>query len=332
MLYRQMGKNGEQVSSLSFGCMRLPKKGRGVDEERAARQIISAIDQGVNYFDTAQMYHLGKGESIVGNILAQGYRNKVKLATKMHPLTVNSRKDMDNALEIQLKKLRTDHIDYYLIHALMAMQGWQKFKQLGVEDFLETAKKAGKIGHVGFSFHGNRVEFKSIIDDYPWEFCQIMYNFLDEDNQAGKEGLQYAAGKGLGVVVMEPLRGGHLIGKMPPQIQAIWDRAPQKRTPADWALRWVWNHPEVSVVLSGMNEESHIAENIATAGSAYPQPLKKDELTIIAEVKAALTKSIKVGCTGCSYCMPCPNGVNIPFCFQSYNSKHLFKDRVYQFT
>jgi uncharacterized protein len=327
MLYRQMGKTGEQVSALGYGCMRLPKKGTGVDESRASRQIISAIERGINYVDTAQMYHLGRSETIIGNTLAQGYRDKVKLATKMHLMTVHSRKDMDNVLDNQLKKLRTDHIDFYLMHALMTMEAWQKMKQMGIEDFLEKSKKAGKIRHIGFSYHGNKTQFKPIIDDYPWEFCQIMYNFLDENNQAGTEGLEYAASNGLGVSIMEPLRGGLLTGKMPPQIQAIWSRLPGNHSQAYWALRWVWNRPEVSVVLSGMNEESNIDENIRTAENAFPQSLTKAELETIAEVKAALQKNIKVGCTGCSYCMPCPSGVNIPFCFQYYNSKHLFNDR-----
>jgi uncharacterized protein len=327
MLYRQMGKTGEKVSALGYGCMRLPMKGRNVDEPRAARQIISAIDQGVNYVDTAQFYHNARGETIVGNALAQGYRNKIKLATKMHQMSVKSRKDMDNALDTQLKKLQTDHIDFYLMHGLMTLEGWQKLKQLGIEDFLEKSKKSGKIVHIGFSYHGDKLQFKPIVDDYPWEFCQIMYNFLDEDNQAGTEGLQYAASKGLGVAIMEPLRGGLLVKKMPPEIEAIWSRMPEKRTPAYWALRWVWNHPEVSVVLSGMNEESHIAENLKTAEDSQPNSLSSDQIEIMSEIKSIFRKKIRVGCTGCSYCMPCPTGVNIPLCFQLYNSKYFYNDK-----
>lgn len=331
MLYRPMGRTGDQVSILGYGCMRLPQQNGRIDEARTERQIISAIEQGVNYFDTAYFYHNGKSEAVLGKILAKGYRDRVLVATKLPLPLVHSRKDMDTLLDTQLKRLQTDHIDYYLMHMLTGMAGWQRLKQLGVEDFLERARQAGKIRRIGFSYHGGKDQFPRIIDDYPWEFCQIQYNYFDEHNQAGRDGLEYAAAKGLGVAIMEPLRGGFLVGKMPPAVQAVWDRAPVKRSPAEWALRWIWNHPEVSLLLSGMNEESHIAENIRIAGEALPQSLSAAELALVGEVKETLGKMMKVGCTGCGYCLPCPAGVNIPLCFSSYNDKYLFNDRMPQF-
>ncbi len=328
MLYREMGKTGEKASILGYGCMRFPKKDGKIDQERTEKQVISAIDQGVNYFDTAYIYP--NSEATLGNILAKGYRDKVMVATKLPLPLIHSSKDMENIFATQLKRLQTDSIDYYLMHSVMTTEGWQRLKRLGVEEFLLKAKAAGKIRHIGFSYHGDKEQFKEIVDDYAWDFCQIQYNYMDESNQAGKEGLLYAASRNLGVVIMEPLRGGSLAGKMPSQIGSIWERAEIKRTPAEWALRWVWNHPEVSVVLSGMNEESQIEENIRIAGSAYPGSLSAEEIKLFDDVKAAYAGMMKVGCTGCGYCMPCPAGVNIPLCFAYYNNKHLFNENSYQ--
>ena len=325
MLYREMGKTGEKLSILGYGCMRYPKKNGAIDEERTEKQIIQAIEQGVNYFDSAYIYHGGRSESILGDILAKGYRDRVKIATKMPPYLVHSIRDMEHILDNQLKRLRTDRVDYYLIHAINDLKGWRRLKDLGITEFIDRAKKAGKILHFGFSFHGEKEEFKKLVDDYPWDFCQIQYNYMDENFQAGKEGLEYAASKGLGVVVMEPLRGGSLVGRMPGEIQDIWDTAQTERTPAEWAFRWVWNHPGVTVVLSGMNEEAHIEENIRIANEAIPNSLTQDELALFERVKGTYRKLMKVGCTGCAYCMPCPAGVDIPMCFGYYNSKHLFK-------
>lgn len=331
MLNREIRKTGDMLSILGYGCMRFPQKKGKIDLERTEKQIISAIEKGVNYFDTAYVYHGGKSESILGNILSKGYRDRVKIATKLPPYMVHSRKDMDRILETQLKRLKTDRIDYYLMHALQDMAGWKRLKQLGVLEFLETAKQQGKVIKVGFSYHGDRSDFKTIVDDYPWDFCQIQYNYLDENNQAGKEGLEYAAAKGLGVIIMEPLRGGYLVGKMPTELQKVWDSAEVKRTPVEWALRWIWNHPEVTVVLSGMNEEAHIDENSIIASKAYPNSLNAKELKLFNEVKAFYSEKMKVGCTGCAYCMPCPAGVDIPKCFSYYNSKYLFDERHPQF-
>lgn len=326
-----MEKTGEQVSVLGYGCMRYPQKNGRIDEDRTERQILSAIEQGVNYFDTAYVYHSGRSESILGKILSKGYRNRVNIATKLPPYMVHSKADIGKILDTQLKRLDTDHIDYYLMHALPNMKAWERLKQFGIIEFLEQAKQAGKIRNIGFSYHGDRNEFKSIVDDYDWSFCQIQYNYLDENNQAGKEGLHYASSKGLGVAVMEPLRGGALVGRMPEEINNIWNEAAIKRSPAEWAFRWLWNQPEVSVVLSGLNEESHIDENIRVANEAYPNTLKAEELELFQEVKAVFERLMKVGCTGCGYCMPCPAGVNIPLCFSFYNSKHFFKNRTPQY-
>jgi predicted aldo/keto reductase-like oxidoreductase len=322
MQYRKVPKNGDQLSALGFGAMRLPTRMGRIDEERAMRQIRSAIDQGVNYIDTAVPYHGGESERFIGRALQDGYREKVRLATKLPPPSVKTRDDMDRILDIQLKKLKTDHIDYYLLHGLNDGQ-WKKMLDLGVLEFLDKAKAAGKIRNAGFSFHGDGRTFKEIIDAYDWVFCQIQYNFLDETNQAGTEGLRYAASKNIAVMVMEPLRGGMLATKLPKEVEEIYRRAVPQRSAAEWALRWVWNHPEVTVVLSGMNDEKHIAENLKTCEDALPDSMTPAELATIEAVAASYRRLVKVGCTGCAYCMPCPSGVNIPMCFAQYNDYHM---------
>jgi predicted aldo/keto reductase-like oxidoreductase len=332
MLYRKVPKTGDQLSILGFGYMRLPtKKGGGIDEERAIRQLRHAIDNGVNYVDTAPAYHLGKSEKVLARALADGYREKVRIATKLPPWSVHSRQDMNRILDSQLAILHTDHIDYYLLHSL-SKGNWETMKTLGVLEFLTTAKNDGRIKNAGFSFHGDTAGLKEIVDAYNWEFCQIQYNYLDENNQAGTEGLVYAAGKNLAVMIMEPIRGGNLAGPVPDKIQKIWDESPVRRSPAEWALRWVWNHPEVTVVLSGMNDETHIDENLRIADKALPNSISPAELAIIARVRDTYQQLMKVGCTGCAYCMPCPAGVDIPGCFSLYNAHHLFpNDRSAKF-
>lgn len=322
MLYRKMPENGDELSILGFGCMRLPLKEGKIDEERARQQIHYAIDHGVNYIDTAWPYHMGESEPFVGRVLANGYREKVKLATKLPSWTVKSREDMDKFLNAQLERLRTDHIDYYLVHGLVGVL-WDKMDKLDVLGFLDQAKADGRIMNAGFSFHGSLIDFKRIVDAYPWTFCQIQYNFLDEKNQAGKEGLEYAASKGLGIIIMEPLRGGKLTNPVPPAVHDIWDKAEVKRTPAEWALRWVWNHPEVTAVLSGMNEEAHIEENLRIANESYPYSLNQEELKLVRRVEQKYRKLMKTGCTGCRYCMPCPSGVDISGCFEIYDNFYL---------
>jgi predicted aldo/keto reductase-like oxidoreductase len=324
MLYRKVPKTGDQLSILGFGYMRLPtKKGGGIDEERAIRQLRYAIDHGINYVDTAPAYHFGKSEKVLARALADGYREKVRVATKLPPWSVHSRLDMDRILDSQLATLHTNQIDYYLLHSL-SKGTWEKMKTLGVCEFLTSAKNDGRIKNAGFSFHGDTASLKEIVDAYNWEFCQIQYNYLDENNQAGTEGLVYAAEKQLAVMIMEPIRGGNLAGQVPDEIKKIWDESPTKRSPAEWALRWVWNHPEVTVVLSGMNDEHHIDENLRVANEALPNSISPMELAIIARVRDTYQRLMKVSCTGCGYCMPCPAGVDIPGCFSLYNAHHLF--------
>jgi len=318
MQYRNVPKNGDHLSALGYGTMRLPTRMGKIDEECAMRQIRSAIDRGVNYVDTAMPYHGGESERIVGKALADGYREKVQLATKLTPWNLNTRQEMDRILDIQLKKLRTDRIDYYLLHSLDAVQ-WKKLRDLGVTEFLDSALASGKIRNAGFSFHGDLRTFREIIDAYPWVFCQIQYNFLDEYNQAGTEGLRYAASREIAVMVMEPLRGGMLAHNLPREVRQEYARSPIRRSAAAWALRWVWNHPEVTVVLSGMNDEHHIEENLKTCEEALPGSMSPSELETIAHVAGMYQRLTKVSCTSCSYCMPCPFGVNIPYCFSLYN-------------
>jgi predicted aldo/keto reductase-like oxidoreductase len=323
MLYRKVPGNGDELSILGFGCMRLPVNADGtIDEERATRQIRYAIDQGVNYVDTAWPYHLEQSEPFLGRALTDGYREKVKLATKLPCWMAKSQGDMDRFLNAQLEKLKTDHIDYYLVHALVG-DLWDSVEKLGVADFLDKAKADGRIINAGFSFHGAGYDFNRIVDAYDWDFCLIQFNFLDEKNQAGTAGLEYAASNGLAVIVMEPLRGGNLANRVPPAVKEIWDEAPTKRTAAEWALRWVWNRPEVTVVLSGMNQEAHIEENLAVADTAYPNSLAEAELHLVKRVEEKYRELMKAGCTGCRYCMPCPQGVNIPLCFELYNDRYM---------
>ncbi|HEY3362562.1 MAG TPA: aldo/keto reductase [Methanosarcina sp.] len=323
MLYRKMPQNGDELSILGFGCMRFPVKEDGtIDEERATHQVHYAIDHGVNYIDTAWPYHMGESEPFLGRVLEGGYREKIKLATKLPSWAIKNAEDMDRILNTQLKRLRTNHIDYYLVHGLVGVL-WDKMKELDVLDFLDRAKADGRIINAGFSFHGSIEDFKQIVDAYPWTFCQIQYNFLDKKHQAGTEGLEYAASKGLGIIIMEPLRGGKLTNPVPSEVQEIWNEAEVKRTPAEWALRWIWNRPEVTVVLSGMNEESHIEENLKIANEAYPNSLTKAEIQLVRNVEMKYRQLMKTGCTGCRYCMPCPSGVDIPSCFEIYDNFYL---------
>jgi len=327
MLYRKMPNIKEKLSILGFGCMRLPllKKG-GLDEKRAMAQIRHAIDNGVNYIDTAWPYHAGKSEPLVGKALEDGYREKTHIATKLPSWMVKNREHMDFFLSEQLRLLKTEQIDFYLIHNLAGPM-WESLKKMNVLDFIDKAKQTGKIKYAGFSFHGRVDDFKKIVDDYPWEFCQIQYNFLDEFHQAGTEGLEYAAKKNLGIIIMEPLRGGNLGLPVPPiEVNNIWKKAEHHRTPAEWALRWIWDHPQVSVILSGMNEERHIEENLNIANNVLPASLTSKELDLVKQAAHTYKQLMKVGCTGCEYCLPCPVGVNIPSAFEVLNKYHMFKN------
>ena len=325
MLYRSLPGAKTPLSILGYGCMRFPTTATGaIDKPKAKAQVRGAIDQGLNYLDTAYFYHLGASERFLGeHVLTDGYRERVQIATKLPCMLVTKKEQIQKFFDKQLERLCTDHIDFYLLHALNGSL-WTRMKTLGILEFMDQIKKSGQITHMGFSFHGPLDEFKAICDDYPWDFTQVQYNLLDEHFQAGAEGIDYAAKKGMGVIVMEPLRGGILVGKIPKSVQAIWDSASVKRSPADWALRWIWNNPNVTVVLSGMNADAHIAENIAAADQAMPNALSQTELGIIQKVKDEYHRLLHVGCTGCRYCMPCPAGINIPAAFHSLNSLSLF--------
>ena len=284
MLYRKMNRAAPELSILGFGCMRLPTKEDGqIDEDHATKMLHYAIDHGVNYVDTAYPYHNGESEPFVGRALAGGYRKKVNLATKLPSWLVTSRSDMDKYLDEQLARLKTDHIDFYLVHGLNT-GFWENLSGLGITDFLTDALADGRIRHAGFSFHDNVALFKKIVDAYDWTFTQIQYNFMDEHYQAGTEGLRYAAKKGLGVVVMEPIRGG-LLGRDIAGVREIWQKAKTPRTPAGWALRWVWNHPEVTVVLSGMSDFEQVRQNVAIAETGQAGSLSKAELSLYGKVR-----------------------------------------------
>ena len=303
--------------------MRYPRKNGAIDYKRTEKQIMTAIENGVNYFDTAYLYP--GSEKTLGEILKNNNcRDKVKIADKMPGPIAKTREKMDEIFEKQLSRLQTDYIDYYMIHNLMQFKDWKTLKENGILDFIDKEKKKGRIINFGFSFHGNLHHFKRIIDDYDWEFCMIQYNYIDENYQAGTEGLEYAASKNIGVIVMEPLRGGMLVDKLPEKAQKIMNNFEIKRSPAEWAFRWVWNHPAVKVVLSGMNEEQHIKDNIRVASETQPNSLTTEEKEMLENVKVEFKKKIKVNCTNCAYCMPCPQGVDIPICFSSYNDKSMF--------
>lgn len=324
MIRREMGKTGEKVSALGFGCMRLPTRDdQSIDVDEATRMLRFAIDNGVDYVDTAWGYHNGQSEPFVGSALQDGYRDKVNLATKLPSWLIKCREDMDYYLNEQLRRLRTDVIDFYLIHALNRRY-WKNLKEHDIFEFMDSALASGRIRHIGFSFHDTLDVFKEIIDSYGWEFCQIQYNFVDTEHQAGLEGLKYAADKGIGVAVMEPLRGGKLATNVRDDILSIWTSSGIDRTPAAWALRWVWNDPDVGVVLSGMSTMDQVRENIETAREASPYSMSSSELAIVDRVREEYKKRIKVSCTGCSYCMPCPSGVAIPTCFDFFNDAYMF--------
>lgn len=331
MLYRKFGKTGEELSILGYGCMRLPVidgDDTKINEDEAIRQIRYGIDQGINYIDTAYPYHGGNSEALVGKALADGYREKVKLATKLPSWSIRNREDMDKYLNRQLERLNTDCIDFYLLHALNS-QRWENYLKHDVFDFIKKAKEDGRIKHIGFSFHDELPLFKEIVDSYDWDFCLIQYNFMDENYQAGSEGLNYAASKGMGIMVMEPLRGGNLARNVPEDIMNIWNQADEKRSPAQWAMRFVWNKPEVGVILSGMNEIPHIDENVEEAGKALPESLTEKETVLIDKVKEIYKSRMAVDCTNCQYCMPCPVGVDIPGCFNFLNTGAMFENMKY---
>ncbi len=319
MLYRKLPRIKEDLSILGFGCMRFPTKDGGIDEAEATRMLRYAFDHGVNYFDAAWPYHGGACESFVGKAI-KGFRDKVQLVTKLPTWLIKKKEDMAEYLDKQLAFLQTDHLDIYLMHSLTADR-WRTMQQMGALDFMEKAKAAGKIRYIGFSFHDGLDTFKKIVDAYPWDMCQIQYNLLDERFQAGTEGLEYAYSKDIGVVVMEPLKGGNITIPMPDELKgAVKAAGYGAPTLADLGLRWVWNRPEVSVVLSGMSTMEQLEQNIASAEKGKVDALTPSELGLLRAAKDLYTSRMRVPCTACSYCKPCPQGVDIPQCFTNLNN------------
>ena len=325
MKYRTMGKLGIQASAFGLGCMRFNGAASGdsvIDEQKAVSLIRRAIDGGVTYIDTAYVYLDKTSEIVLGKALRDGYREKVTIATKVPPDLVNSREDLERILAEELEKLQTDHIDFYLMHA-MNRQKWEHMKAIGAPEFFEDMKREGKIRYKCCSFHGPYDEFEFIINDWDWDMVQIQYNFMDINNQAGTKGLELAGSKGIPVVIMEGLLGGRL-ATAPDNVQALYDAFPVKRSPVEWAFRWLCNHPEVAVVLSGCNEAEQIDENLRIFDTVEPGIMSGEELKLMDKVREAYISRTKIGCTGCRYCMPCPNGVNIPGVFSVWNNFSLY--------
>jgi len=328
MQYRRFGNLDWEVSVLGFGAMRLPladKETGKVDEPETIRMIHYAVDHGVNYIDTAYLYHGGQSEVIVGNALKDGYREKVKVATKLPVWLVEDEEGFDRHLNEQLERLQIEKIDFYLLHGLNRWS-WPKVRDLGVIRWAEGAMADGRFDYLSFSFHDNFETFKQIVDDYDnWTLAQVQYNYMDVDHQAGRRGVEYAANKGLAVVVMEPIRGGRL-AKAPGPVAEVWESATQKRSPAEWALLWVWNQPEVSVALSGMSSMEQVVENVAIADRARPGILTAEELTLVDQAREAYKGLAPIPCTNCRYCMPCSSGVEISRIFQIYNEAMMYEN------
>ena len=317
MNYRK-DKYGNDISILGFGCMRFPRRLGLIDMQETEREILAAIKGGINYFDTAYIYP--GSESALGEILEKnGLRDQVYIATKLPHYLIKTQDSLEKMFQTQLKRLRTDHIDYYLMHMLADVDTWQRLVDMGILEWLAEKQKNGQILQVGFSYHGNSDMFCRLIDAHNWDFCQIQYNYMDEHSQAGRRGLHHAASKGIPVVIMEPLRGGKLVRRLPEKAKRIFGEYPVKHTPAQWAFRWLWNQPEVTCVLSGMNSMEMLSDNMATASSVEVGELGPSEEDMLHRVVAAINEKTKVGCTGCGYCMPCPMGVDIPGTFAAYN-------------
>jgi len=333
MQYRILGRTDIKVSALGFGCMRLPTLGAAdrIDEPAATRLLHDAIDAGVNYIDTAWFYHAitfgvaaGESEPFVGRALSGGWRERILLATKLPQQIVKTREDMDRYLELQLERLQTDHFDFYLVHGLNG-ENWDRMRDLGVREFLDKARERGLIRFPAFSFHGKKNDFPRIIDEYEgWAFGQMQYNYIDTDYQAGLSGLRYAAAKGLGVVVMEPLKGGRLANNLPSEMKAVFDSRPEGWSPAEWALRYVWNEPGVSLLLSGMNDPAQLEENLRVAEAARPDKLLPEQRTVYEAAKKALQARTKADCSACRYCQPCPHAVQIPEILAALNNASMW--------
>ena len=321
MQYRTNPKNGDSLSALGFGCMRFTKRGAAIDQEKADREMSLALERGVNYFDTAYIYP-GSEVCLGKFIAAHQCRDRVRIATKLPQYRINRPGDVEKYFAEELERLGTDYVDYYLMHMLNDAKSWERLCGLGIREWIAEKKTAGQIRNIGFSFHGGTLQFKALVDAFDWDFCQIQFNYMDERSQAGIDGLDYAHEKGLPVIIMEPLRGGKLAGDLPQGAKRVFDAATPKRSPADWGLRWVWNHPQVTVVLSGMNDVAQVEENCRIASESLPDALTPTELTVYDKALAAIREGTKVGCTGCGYCQPCPRGVDIPTCFSAYNDSY----------
>lgn len=326
MKYRNFGKIDFKSSALGFGTMRFPVIGENsakIDESQTKEMIYYAVDNGINYLDTAYVYHQGQSEVVLGKILKDGHREKVKIATKLPVWLIAGRNDLDIIFEEQLRRLQTDHIDFYLLHSLNE-EKWSKVLDLRIIEWLEKKVSQGKINYLGFSFHDQYPLFEKIIDSYnKWTFCQIQYNLLDENEQAGVKGLKYAAQKGLAVIIMEPLKGGKL-AHAPKKVQEIWDQAKSKKSSVDWALSWLWNQPEISLVLSGMSNLNQVKENIKSASKSEINSLTNAEVSLIKKVQKKYQELISIPCTKCGYCLPCPKKVNIPKIFEIYNEIRMY--------
>lgn len=317
MNYRK-DRYGNDLSILGYGCMRFTQNGGKIDIDKAEREIMAAYRAGVNYYDTAYVYP--GSEAALGQIFTKNQiRDKVKIATKLPHYLIKSGDSMEKYFSEQLARLQTDYVDYYLMHMLTDVETWERLKSLGIIEWLEEKKKSGAIRQVGFSYHGNSDMFCKLVDAYDWDFTQIQYNYMDEHSQAGRRGLDYAHEKGLPVIIMEPLRGGRLVNKLPEQAVRIFEEYPVKYTPVQWALRWLWNQPEVTCVLSGMNSEEMVADNVHTASTVSAGEFTDREEKMLQQVVQVINEKMKVGCTGCGYCMPCPKNVDIPGTFAAYN-------------
>jgi len=329
MKYRKFGKLDWQVSALGFGAMRLPTidgNPANINEAEAIQMIRYAIDNGVNYLDTAYPYHSGQSERLVGKALKDGYRERMKLATKMPVRMIEKAEDFDRFFNEQLERLDTDRLDFYLFHGLRALS-WHKVRDMGIIKWAEEKKAQGRFDYLGFSFHDEFDAFKEIIDDYDgWTLCQIQYNFMDKDYQAGRRGVEYAADRGMGVIVMEPLRGGKLALTPPEKVAKVWETAPEKRSPIEWAFQWIWDQPEVSLALSGMSKMEQVVQNVATADQSASGVLTSKDLELIDRIRETYKGLSPIACTSCGYCMPCPNGVDIPRIFQMYNEAIMYND------
>ncbi|WP_281085565.1 aldo/keto reductase [Eubacterium ruminantium] len=320
MQYRK-DKYGNDISVLGFGCMRFTKKGSSIDIDKAEKEVMAAVKAGVNYFDTAYIYP--GSEAAMGEIIARNnIRKDINIATKLPQYLIVSRKAIDKYFAEELQRLRTDYIDYYLMHHLTDVDMWEKLKKIGIIDWIDEKKKSGTIRNIGFSYHGNTENFLKILNDYDWDFCQIQYNYMDEVSQAGVEGLKKAAEKGIPVVIMEPLRGGRLVNLLPEKAKKLIKENKKHYSPAELAFRWLYNQPEVTCVLSGMNSIEMVEENCRTADDALAGHFTEDDHALIDKVKEIIKEKEKVGCTGCRYCMPCPKGVDIPGIFRCYNAMY----------